>query len=324
VDEEEGLGAMPRDPEEARQITYQVRRYMDHLSDKDLEQRAKDIFFNRAVGAPADLLAHPPPMGWDYLWRDVVDEAQRRFGDVGARAFGERVAKQCYADWQTRQRLPRDQAAAFLQRVRVGSDFLVRYSKRRYLEEFVSRGYLEIRPASSYNDPSLNPGVRDDELRLAIQPNPSEIRLEVIDRTTGQVKGRLEPVGSRLTTVAPTDYYVYCMSGLLSPDLFHDFGADACVLIRDLKVFQERLLEGLNSRLPYPTWGGQIERVQYVDPLNTTFRQFHVYYAKHFRYAYQQEYRVVWCPAATTPIVALDVIRLELGAMRDCCELLCP
>jgi len=314
---------MPRDQEETRQIAYQVRRYMDHLSDEDLEQRAKDIFFNRAVGAPADVLVNPPPTGWEYLWRDVVDEAYRRLGEVGGRAVVGRVVKQFDEDALTRQRLPDDQAAAFLRRAGTEGSFLVRYSKRQYLEELVSRGHLEIRPASSYNDPSLNPGARDDELRLAIRPNPSEIKMEVIDHRTGQVKGLLEPIGSLLTTVAPTDYYVYCMSGLLSPDLFHDFDADACVLIRDRNIFQERLFEGLNSRLPYPTWGGRIERVRYVDPLNTAFRQFHVYYSKHFRYAYQQEYRVVWCPAATTAVTTLEIIRLELGDMRDCCELLC-
>jgi len=320
--EDEVRTRLSADPEATRKNMYQVRHYMDHLSAADLERRAKDILFNRELGAPADVLVNPPPTGWDSLWRDVVDEVYRRFGDSGGgQEFLEQIIKQFEADALTRPRLPDDQVAAFLDRASVDRDFLVRYSKRRYLEEFVSQGHVQIRPASMYKDPSLNPGVRDDELRLAIQPNPSETKLEVFGRN-GQSKGRIEPIDSLLTMVAPTDYYVYCMSGLLSPDLFHDFGADSCVLIWDLKVFQERLLEGLNSRLPYPAWGGQIERVQYVDPLNTAFRQFHIYRAKHFRYAYQQEYRLVWCPAATTPVGALETIKLELGDMRDCCELL--
>lgn len=314
---------MPRDPEEARQIAYQVRRYMDHLSDEDLEQRAKDICFNLAIGARADVLANPPPMGWEQLWRDVVDEAKRRFGDVDGRWWAKQIDGECFAKWQARPHLPKDQAASLMQRAGTAGGFFVRYSKRAYLEQLVSRGYVEVRPASSYDDPSLNEAIRDDELRLAIQPNPAEIKIEVFDSRTGEAKGSFAPIGSRVTSVAGSNYYVYCMSGVLAPHLFHDFDADACVLIRDPKVFVERLLDGLNSWLPHPSWGGDLETVKYVDPLNTGIRQFKVYSAKHYRFAYQREFRIVWYPALTTPLMKLGTIRLELGSMRDCCELLC-
>jgi len=265
---------------------------MGHLSDGDLVQRASGIFFNRAVGAKVDALSNPPPTGWEHLWRDVVDEAYRRFGDMGGAAFVDRIATQFNADNLVRRRLSDERTAAFLQHVEAGSEFLVRYSKRKYLEELVARGHVEVRPASAYNDPSLNASVRDDELRLAIRPNPSEIKLEVMDRHTGKCKGLLQPIDSRITSVAPSDYYVYCMSGWFSPYLIHDFDADGCVVIREPKVSVGRL-DGLNSQLPFPAGGGDIEKVMYVDPLNTGLRQFRVYYAKHFRYAYQRERRVV-------------------------------
>jgi hypothetical protein len=104
--------------------------------------------------------------------------------------------------------------------------------------------------------------------------------------------------------------------------LFADFDADACIVIRDPKTYVGRILDGLRVRLPHPKWGGDIFEVKYVDPLNTSVRQFHVPTAKHFRYAYQREWRIIWVPAQD--VRDLPHIDLELGSMEDCCTLLAP
>ncbi|HEX5081915.1 MAG TPA: ABC transporter permease [Blastocatellia bacterium] len=46
-----------------------------------------------------------------------------------------------------------------------------------------------------------------------------------------------------------------------------------------------------------------------------------VYFAKHFRYWYQQEYRVVWTPP--TPIAKLPPLDVEMGNLKDICEIIC-
>jgi hypothetical protein len=196
---------------------------------------------------------------------------------------------------------------------------LVRYSTRERLEALVAHGRLRIFPASRYDDPSLNPAIRDKELELAIQPHG--LKAEVLDRT-GKPKGSIQVIDNLLTSVSTTNYYVHCLSGFLSPDLFPDFNADACIVIRDPGLYARRILDGLHARLPHPQWGGSLFEVKYVDPLNTSVRQFHVPIAKHFRFAYQREWRIIWVPAEE--IRDLPNIDLELGSMEDCCTLLVP
>jgi hypothetical protein len=307
-----------RDAEESRHIAYQVRQYLSHLSDDALEERACQLYLNRCLEPPIDSLVNAPPMGWEGLWRDAVDETYRRFGNADAKPFVERVEATCVRSWDSRPGLPDEQIDDFLRRTPKKWD-LVRYSKRRYLQDLVSHGRMRIAPAASYNDPSLNPAIRDDELTFGLSPNPSEIKLEAFDGKTGKYKGNIHPIGP-LTIKLQTNYYVYCMSGFLSPQLFHDFGADACLIITDLNTFAGRLLNGLNARLPYPTWGGKIQKVSYLDPLHATYSQVGVLFSKHFSYAYQQEWRLVCYPAS--PTSELDPFYLELGRMADCCAVL--
>jgi hypothetical protein len=245
---------------ETRSIAYQVLRYMDHLSDSTFAQRACDIYLNAQLGTPPHIMVNPPPMGCEYLWRDVVDEAHRRFGDSAAERFVDHVQRSCAAAWQSRPRLipalSDNQLADFIRRADVaGKSFLIRYSKRERLEALVTYGRLRIFPATRYDDPSLNPFIRDKELELTIQPHG--LTAEVFSRTN-EPKGSIRVIDNQLTSVSPTNYYVHCLSGLLSPDLFADFDADACVVIWDPKLYVRRILDGLHAQLPYPAWGGDI------------------------------------------------------------------
>jgi hypothetical protein len=62
--------------------------------------------------------------------------------------------------------------------------------------------------------------------------------------------------------------------------------------------------------------------VKYIDPLNAAVRQFHVLIAKHFHFAHQQEWRIIWVPVQEAR--ELLYVDLELGSMDDCCTLLVP
>lgn len=317
--EQEGGAPKSRSVEESRCLSYQFRTYMNHLSDEALGERAIHLFLNWCLDPPVERLVNAPPTGWEWLWRDVVDEAHRRFGEAVGAAFLERIREECETRWQQRPAISRESLADLLHRAPTQWD-LIRYDKRRYLEPFLSRGEVRISPASKVNDPSLSVAIRDDELRLPLRPNPAEITLEAFDRNTGLSKGVIPRSDDELTVVSQTDYYFYCMSSFLSPILSYDFGADACLVIKGITVFGSRLRAGLNSKLPYPAWNGTIRPVDYVDPLNATATQVRVLFSKHFSYAYQQEWRLVWCPAS--PALGLDYLCLELGSMEDCCELL--
>jgi hypothetical protein len=313
-----------RDPEESRAIGYQVLPYMEHLADAEFAQRVCDIYLNAQLDTPPEVMVKLPPMGWKHLWRDAVDEAYRRFDKSVAQQFLKHVRTSCAAAWHSRKRmtpvLSDDQVATFFRRAHVnGQSFLVRYSTRERLEALVARGQLRIFPATRYDDPSLNPAIRDNELEVTIQPHG--LTADVFD-TNGKPKGSIRIKDNRLATVSPTNYYVHCVSRFSSLELFPDFNANACVVIRDPKLYASRILDGLHARLPYPTWGGDVEQVKYVDPLNAATRQLQIPINKHFRFAYQQEWRIIWVPVQDAH--GLQYIDLELGSMEDCCTLLVP
>jgi hypothetical protein len=150
---------------------------------------------------------------------------------------------------------------------------------------------------------------------------PHGLAAEVFERT-GKPKGPIRVIDSRLTAMSQTDFYAHCLSRTLAPELFPDFNADACIVIRDPQLYVERILDAFHAQLPHPAWGGDLEEVKYVDPLNIATRQILIPIHKHFYYARQQEMRVIWVP--THDAGELRHIDLNLGNMEDCCTLLVP
>ena len=178
-------------------------------------------------------------------------------------------------------------------------------------------GKLRISPAASYVDPSLNPAIQDDELSFCFTPNPSHFKVEVFDGKTGKLKGQLSPENLKIKYETRSNYYVYCLSFILTPRLFLDFEANACLVIREPKQFVDKLtiaFQGLN-----PGWIGAFETVKYLDPLNPPNKGIDLFSCKHFRYSYQKEVRMIWLPPA--PVDTLDYQFLDLGSLEHCTEL---
>lgn len=78
-----------------------------------------------------------------------------------------------------------------------------------------------------------------------------------------------------------------------------------------MQKFQEHL----------PDWGDFATSISYVDPMNATKPDLDVYTCKHFRYAYQKEYRVISLPSNAVKL--LKPIDIKLGSIKEYCELIC-
>lgn len=57
-------------------------------------------------------------------------------------------------------------------------------------------------PASAYDDPSLNPAIRDEELEVNVCDLPSVVEISVIDENTGEPVRSIQPIGNALFTRA--------------------------------------------------------------------------------------------------------------------------
>lgn len=300
---------------------YRARRYMAHLNDDEIKQRARDIFLNLLVLTREAKIGLPPidaeGQKWMILWTHVLEEFVLRFGPHPA-GFTDGFIR------ETEIPNPRSPLASWAAEAVKSFDIpsegvLVKYGKKRHLLPMYESGVIRVAPAAVYDDPSLHPSIRDNELELAIHPNPAEMRMEVFDQETGESKGALPPTTGKITTTLDTNYYVYCLSSTLVPRLFLDFDqADCCVIVRKPDEFMARIYQELERSLPGYTIASRT--VGYIDPLNSTLNDIVLMFSKHFRYSYQKEYRVIAAPPSS--VMELEPIFLELGSLGDLATIL--
>jgi hypothetical protein len=297
---------------------YRIRPYLEHSSEQQLAARLRYIIENMTTlqldGKIGALTAEPHGKMWWELFTHVLEEYARRkasppegfLKDAGVPKVMHPIAE------------------ASIRAIRATSvpaegTYLVKLGQREHMIEFYKRGRLRIAPASTYADPSLNTAIHDDELSLHTYGLQSEVLIEVFDPATRKRKGATRPIGNlTYTSRSKTNYYVYCMGLSLDYRLFGDFGYNACVIIRDYAAFEDRLSKAVAAHLP--EWIGGGGPVHYVDPYNCTKDDIDVFFGKHHKFWYQREYRCAWIPSGQS-ISALQPFFVELGSMRDICQL---
>ena len=108
--------------------------------------------------------------------------------------------------------------------------------------------------------------------------------------------------------------------------LFDDFSRggqepyDSCLVIRNPQAFIDRMRECGETKLP--GWDFNESPVTYRDPHHPVRGPgpVDVFFTKHFRYAWQREFRMAWLPPNAGD--RLESVEFELGPLGDYCELL--
>ncbi|HYS86211.1 MAG TPA: hypothetical protein VEN78_14595 [Bradyrhizobium sp.] len=252
---------------------------------------------------------------WLQLWTHVLEAFALRFGPYPA-GFAKEISATLQLPKTTFPAVPPGYKALSRLDLKPGG-ILLKFGKREHLLPALERGALRLTPASSYNDPSLNAAVRDDELSFETITPPAMFTLEVLDPTGGRPIPVRPASPLRVRHTLSTNYYVFCLSTAADHRLFGDFEADACLVLRSPREFLTRLVNAAKAGLPgWRSGGGPVE---YLDPLATRNGALHIPLVKHFRYTYQWEYRVYWLPDA--PQAKINPVFVELGALDDIGEL---
>lgn len=302
--------------EEAWRAQYWARPYLEHVPDAELYQRGHDIFSNLAATLDSVRSGEDPPEAtrWLSLWTHFLEESDRRFGILPA-GFPPKFWDG-YAQPPCSARITH-LALAARKRLPPSGTYFVKYGEAGYLRSALETGRIQVSPASSYSH-SSNPALRDKELELDFNFLPSELKMEVLDRRTRQSKGLITPIDNVIQQRMKRDYYVYCFSESYSPLLFAHFGYAACLVIHQHEQFVERIITALEAQLP--GWVGALTPVSYIDPFNAKITEVDIYSSKHFRYAYEREWRIVWLTAK--PVQTLSPKLVEIGPLTDLCELI--
>jgi hypothetical protein len=297
---------------------YRARRYLEHASDEELEQRLRDIMANMTglneAGQMSFLVGERQFEHLNMLFTHVLTEHQMR-----GRGFSANIMNNVMLPNATAPDIPKSVLALEGRTLPKAGTYLVKLGKEEHIRNALEKGAIRVSPASSYDDPSLNQAIRDAELELEVHAHPSEVKMEVYDGSSGALKAPLQPFGNVTYTLrARTNYYTYCMSAVYDYRLFDDFGYDSCLVITKPREFIKRLIAGFRRIMP--DWNGFAVPVSYYDPYNTTVEELNVFFCKHFRFAYQKEARIIWLPPA--PVTSLKYIDLQLGSLKDCCEMI--
>jgi hypothetical protein len=200
---------------------------------------------------------------------------------------------------------------AYANRKRNEEGQLFKFGKRKRIESMLLQGEFKFAGASTYQDPSLNPAIRDDELDFTIYP-----ALGGKDLPAG-----INPMpGSDWIKMRhPTDYYVQCFSTKYALRLFDDFPGGSCLVIYDGKEFGRRLLPVLRAQ--FPNWIVGSVPVSYIDPDDPGRDPIVIPAAKHMKYAYQNEERIV-CHPRTDFSQNLPPIVIQIGSLEDIAEMI--
>lgn len=298
---------------------YRKDRYLEYASQDEIEQRIRDLYTNMLVLTENGQLG-PPDLEkggafWFQLFTHILEEFGLRKSWLRAGALANTPFPR-----PTYPEIPRAVHALGKREFQPGK-FLFKFGKRHYLEETLRTGALRLAPASSYSDPSLNYAMKDDELKFTSTLCVRDAFIQKIDERTGQRIGEriaMLPCNISLTSTLCTDYYPCCLAALFDFRAFDDFEADACLVIKELRPFVDRLLHAGFDKLP--DWYARVDCVEYVDPFRKKPRDLRPFFTKHFRYTYQNEFRVVWVPP--TPRHDLEPVFIEMGPLLDLAELI--
>lgn len=293
---------------------YRVNRYLKQLSTVELYERTADIVSNMLFLADdgkyrprfrvrADRI-YAPIRNLDFLRMatDVWEEARLRgtadvdtLLDPTRLQIAKRLTDESWCrrpNWVTASRLSLER----YKRPRM----LFRFSKAQWNLDFISCGRTHVSPASRYKDAESN-AVKDDELRLHWYDKNLSLQVAEVQ-----------------------DYYSLCLSSEYDYRLFFDFQSDSCVAIKDPAAFSIRLQNAIarhNDKNPNSRIRVLYEcPVIYVDPFSLAPPETvaEVHFCKHFRFAYQTEFRYV---LRAVDERQLQPFFLELGSLEDIAEI---
>jgi hypothetical protein len=174
--------------------------------------------------------------------------------------------------------------------------FLVKYSRREFLEPMLKKGIIRICPASYYADPKHIDAVRDSEtLRHFFIPTFRE-RLE--GKVSVKYDGRDVKFNDDdiVIPLLVPDYFLFCLCGRIYYRLPTDFDADAALIIRDKDIFCQRVISAFLAQ--HPEWVPFSGEITYYDPYLDYTKMTLPEMTKHFGYSYQREYRIAFKPTS--------------------------
>lgn len=286
------------------EFQYQIYRYLGRVHEQELITRYQGILRNMRVLISAD--RHIVPIqSFLSSWYWYRKEHQTRF---------EFFLRGLHLPIQPPRDVLDNQSKDAPARPRYPNygDVIFRYGKHEHMQAMVERGMIRIGPDSFYRTLEFDTARADDE------SEKNSYLAGEYSRITTKADKEIPVIGDIKRTVSGPQYYLLCMSCDWDSQLFADFDADACVVIRDAEKFAKLLETAARPQLE--GWYFMHNPVEYFDPYEMPKNQFFDHaMSKDFRFAYQREYRFFWMAMKGEKAVGFRF--LELGPLKQMAEL---
>lgn len=191
-----------------------------------------------------------------------------------------------------------------------------KFGKKEHIRRSFEEGSLKITVASGFNDPSLNQAQRDDELMHWTRTPNKELLFKLYGQNNQgeEVEMPVEKL-EYFEGLSVENFYVWCCGFGYDARLFHEFKADAVLVIRDKDEFRRRLQKSVAEILP----GYEMveQTVSYYDPYTTDRDKIKPIFTKNFNFLHQNEYRFAW--KSDKPPVHESIFPV-LGSLQDIAE----
>ncbi len=291
---------------------YRQERYMEYLSQADLDIRFSDIINNSITLTEKGQLGlhqiNEAGRFWLIKWTHLLEEFSLRHGSYPSGlpdGKGVSIVNSTYPESPLSK-----SAIDTIGGVRPGN--IYKFGKYEHLSTMFQKGVIRISPASYYADPSLNKAIQDDELSLSLSNRADNLTIKT------ELGAKVAAFGNvQFQLKSPTNYYVHCFAAKYTFREFDDFEADACIIIKKpRKLFQKMMRMVRDVK---PNYSGFSTPVHYIDPLTSNPKDINIFFSKHFRYSYQNEVRTIWLP--DKPVNKLEPFFINIGEMGSYAEI---
>ncbi|MBY5974505.1 hypothetical protein KUV28_19275 [Ferrimonas balearica] len=280
--------AMNSDPTRQIREHYHQTRYLRWASDAELEQRLADIV-NNTVRVSVDAQIVPvkgqPLAELTVRLMECWEELHIRHGTYSAKFTGEPFKEMLPFDEPRRARIKRA-AQPFSA---APPQCLLRLGRLDHMQGLYDEGELMIQPAKRFMDSDIF-AVQDDECSLEVNGilSTEEFRRVVVN-PQDVPDGESDYVFNIRFNI--DGYGLYCLGKTPELRMIADWGATGAVIINHPSEFEKRLICAVEQEFP----GARccFKDVTYLDPYFAPSCLPNVATTKHFRYAYQDERRLV-------------------------------
>jgi hypothetical protein len=296
---------------------YNAHRYAEHLNQADLNRRIRDIVMNMLhLTTEAQIDLGPITVEgaiWIEKWTHMLQEMRLRYGPYPAGFTRDIFHSEPFPNLASE--LAKKAAARIASLGLTHREVLVKYGKAQHMRHLYDAGLLRIQPADFFSQVEQNVALKDDELNRIVSLQLSRREIVKVVKNPDAVPENIPPL-CQVTIKSPSNYWLYCLSRSVEARLFIDFNADSCVIIRKPKQFAILLDQATHDL------GGAMHHgsVSYMDPLLPELNTYLVPFMKHFRFAYQDEYRFFWLPRLGAP--KLTQLNIEIGSLGDIADLI--